>query len=107
MLFIGPAILNGHIPSFDESGLAQALAERSDKVCGAGGRRAPEKTNHRHCRLLPPSAPYLDREQQAAATNQCDELTPLHVRHGDFLPYALSAPPTGPCARFFGTSACH
>jgi hypothetical protein len=52
MLFIGPAILNRHIPSFDESGIAQALAERSDKVCGAGGRRAPEKTNHRHCRLL-------------------------------------------------------
>ena len=30
-------------------------------------------------------------EQQAAATEQCDELTPLHVRHGDFLPYALLA----------------
>src|SRR5262249_3377031 len=25
---------------------------------------------------------------------------------GDFLPYALSAPPTGPCARFSTTSAC-
>jgi len=34
--------------------------------------------------------------------DQCDELT-LHVRHGDFLPYAVSAPPTGPWARFSGT----
>jgi hypothetical protein len=32
-----------------------------------------------------------------------DEFAPLHVRHGDFLPYALSAPPTDPCARFSGT----
>jgi tripartite-type tricarboxylate transporter receptor subunit TctC len=30
-----------------------------------------------------------------------DKLAPLHVRHRDFLPYALSAPPTGPCARPF------
>jgi hypothetical protein len=27
--------------------------------------------------------------------------------NGDFILYALSAPPAGPCGRFFGTSACH
>jgi hypothetical protein len=25
------------------------------------------------------------------AADQCDELAPFHVEHGDFLPYALSA----------------
>jgi hypothetical protein len=51
-VIVCPAILNRHILSFDESGLVQALSERSDKVRGAGGRRASEKTNDRHRRLL-------------------------------------------------------
>jgi hypothetical protein len=51
---------------------------------------------------------YLTKEQQKARTaEERDELAPLHARHGDFLPYALSAPPAGPCARLSGTSACH
>jgi hypothetical protein len=32
------------------------------------------------------------------AAEQRDELAPLHVEHGDFLPYALSEPPTSPCS---------
>jgi hypothetical protein len=64
-------------------------------------------SDDRHRRLLPPRAPYLDREQQAAATEQCDELTPLHVRHGDFLPYALSARRPTRALGFPAPSACH
>jgi hypothetical protein len=48
-----------------------------------------EDANGRHLRLLPSRALHLCRKQQPAATEQCDELTPLHVEHGDFLPYAL------------------
>src|SRR5262249_40024889 len=51
-------------------------------------RFAVKEPDHRPCRLLPSRALHLGREQQTAATEQCDELTPLHVRHGDFLPYA-------------------
>jgi hypothetical protein len=35
-----------------------------------------------------------------------DELTPFKVEHGDFLPDALSAPPTVPC-QSSAASACH
>jgi hypothetical protein len=39
-------------------------------------------------RLLRPCAPHLGREQQTAASDQSNELTPFYVEHGDFLPYA-------------------
>src|SRR5215470_7081382 len=41
------------------------------------------------------------------ATEQRDEVAPLHVEHGDFSPYALSAPPKGWCARTFAPPVCH
>ena len=37
MVIVGPAILNRHILSFDESGLVQTLAERSDEAVGRFG----------------------------------------------------------------------
>src|SRR6266540_3974638 len=40
------------------------------------------------------------------AAEQRDECAPLHMRHGDFLPYALSAPLTGPCAQSSAPPAC-
>jgi hypothetical protein len=52
MVIVCPARLNRHILSFDESGLVQALAEGSDKVRRAGGRRAPEKPDHNLRRRL-------------------------------------------------------
>src|SRR6516162_400966 len=48
--------------------------------------------------LLRPRALHLGREQQAATPDQANELTPCNVGHGDFLPDALSARPTGPCS---------
>src|SRR5262249_60701820 len=47
-----------------------------------------------HGRLLPPRAPHLGRKQQAAATEQCNELTPLAVEHRGLPPLCV-APPTG------------
>ena len=47
-------------------------------------------------RLLPPRALHLGREQQTAAPDEDNEFAPLDVEHGDFLPCALSAPPTDP-----------
>jgi hypothetical protein len=41
------------------------------------------------------------------AAEQRDERAAVHVEHGDILPDALISPPTDPCARFSGTSACH
>src|SRR5262249_56898459 len=35
-----------------------------------------------------------------SAAEQRDERAAFHVEHGDFLPDALSQPPTGPCSLF-------
>jgi hypothetical protein len=47
ILIVGPAILHGDVMALDESGLVQALPERTDKVRGAGRHRSAEKTDHR------------------------------------------------------------
>src|SRR5262249_27623484 len=57
----------------------------------------------RHDHADPPPAPAVlrpprERPRRSDAAEQRDELAPFHVEHGDFLPYALSAPLTGPCA---------
>jgi hypothetical protein len=68
--------------------------------------QAVQKPHYRHRRLLRARTPHLGREQQTAPADQGNELTPLWVEHGDFLPYALLAPPTGPFGRFTARSAC-
>src|SRR5262245_46457082 len=99
VLPLRPAVLDRHVLALEVAGLLQALTECGHHRYVAVRRCTVEECDHRHRRLPPPPAPYLDREQQAAPTEQCDELPPLHVRHGEFLPYALSAPPTGPRAQ--------
>jgi hypothetical protein len=43
----------------------------------------------------------LRRERpRGSAAEQRDERATFYVEHGDFLPDALSAPPTGPCSVF-------
>src|SRR5262245_25178880 len=101
-----PTVFDNDVLALDEACFLQALAEGCHEVRGVSERGVPQETNNRHRRLLPSRALHLGREQQAAATEQCDELTPLHVRHGDFLPYALLAPPTGPCAQSSAPPAC-
>src|SRR5262249_39503353 len=94
-----PVIFDRDVLTIHVTGLVQATAE-SRHLWSERLRRLPiQEPDHRHRRMLPARALHLGREQQAAATEQCDELTPLHVRHGAFLPYALSAPPTGPRAQ--------
>src|SRR5262245_17378651 len=51
-----------------------------------------QKSDHRHRRLLTSRALHLGREQQAAATEQCNELTPLAIEHRGLPPLcAISA----------------
>src|SRR5215471_11028969 len=49
---------------------------------GLAGGPTAEKADHRHGRLLPPRALHLHREQQTAAADQANELTPRCVEHG-------------------------
>src|SRR5215471_13706813 len=49
---------------------------------GLAGGPTAEKADHRHSRLLPPRALHLHREQQTAAADQANELTPRCVEHG-------------------------
>src|SRR5262249_22002672 len=98
-----PAVLDNDIAALDEAALLETAAKRLQQVHRILGRTRAHESDHRHCRLLPSRALHLDREQQTAAPAQSNELTPLLVRHGDFLPYASSAPPTDPCTRFSGT----
>src|SRR5437764_12365219 len=89
------AVFIGNVLAFDVSELAQGLPE------GLPHRRVVKDADARDFRrLLRPRASHLGREQQAAAPDQGNELTPRRVEHGDFLPDALSALPTGPCLVF-------
>src|SRR5262249_19068800 len=60
-------------------GVSKALPERGHKVGPLGGGAGVNEPNPQHCRLLPSRAFHLGREQQTAATEQCNELTPLAV----------------------------
>jgi hypothetical protein len=73
-LIVGPAILDGDVLPLDESGLVQALPERTDKVHGAGRRRGAEESNHRRRRLL---CPRRERPSRRSA-EQRYEFAPLH-----------------------------
>src|SRR5262249_55435674 len=74
------------------------------------GQRKQRHSRHRRCRNTPPAMrpqvrgqpPGRDREVRGVAVfwpySQLNVYCPFHVEHGDFLPYALSAPLTGPYA---------
>src|SRR5262249_5026704 len=47
------------------------------------------------------------RPRNRRAAEQRYELATLHVEHGGLPPLSAISPPTDPCARFSGTSACH
>src|SRR5262249_57094579 len=50
--------------------------------------------------------PRCKRPRRRRAAEQRYEVAPFHVEHADFLPNALSAPPTGPCAQSSAPPAC-
>src|SRR5262249_61556530 len=71
------AVLIGDVLAFDVSELAQGLPE------GLPHRRVVKDADARDFgRLLPPRALHLDREQQTAASDQRNELTPCHAGQG-------------------------
>jgi hypothetical protein len=85
---LSPAERDMHVLALDIASLAQALSE-----CRLDGRRFTRRSytqepDYRHRRLSRTRAPHFGREQQTAASDQSNELTPFYVEHGDFLPYA-------------------
>jgi hypothetical protein len=82
---IAPAIesLKGRADAaFNIAGFTQSVVERADKVHKQVRRCTIDETDHRHRQLLRLSEPHLGREQQTAATGQCNKLTPSDVGHG-------------------------
>jgi hypothetical protein len=75
MLIVGPAILDSDVLALDESGLVQALSERTDKRLGAGRRRGAKETDHRHRRLLR----LRNERPRGRAAEKRDEIAPLHL----------------------------
>src|SRR5262245_49335506 len=73
------------------AGVFQTLAKCAQLVRQCVGRSGVKKSDHRHRWLLPSRALHLGREQQAAATEQCNELTPLAVEHRGLPPPCASA----------------
>jgi len=69
-----------------------------------GGERRQQADERLTCRLL---RARRERPRDGRAAEQRDELAPLHVEHGGLPPLCAIRPPTDPCARFSGTSACH
>jgi 2-polyprenyl-6-methoxyphenol hydroxylase-like FAD-dependent oxidoreductase len=71
-LIVRPALLDLHVLALDESGLVQALAERQHDMRERLGRRATEKSDDRHRRLLgarrerPHSRPAEQRDEVAS-----------------------------------------
>src|SRR5262249_59544869 len=70
------------IPALNVAGFGQPFAESSHDICPRLGRTCAEISDQRHCRLLPPRALRLHREQQTAAAEQANELAPRCVGHG-------------------------
>src|SRR5262249_17236825 len=97
VLTLSPAIFDRHVLALDIAGVLEALAECAHTVRKRVRRCTAEEPDHRHGRLL---CARRERPRGCRAAEQRDEFAPLHVRHGDFLPYALSALPADPCARF-------
>src|SRR5262245_40757074 len=83
VLVLRPAILDHDILALDVAGFANALPECGQIACTISKRRAAEKSDHRHRRLL---RARRKRPRGRAAGDQRDELPPLNAGHGDFLP---------------------
>src|SRR5262245_8445564 len=88
---IHPPVVDRDVAALNKARFIEAGPEADHAGRIACWRSTAEEPNHRHRRLLPPRALHLDREQQAAAPDQGNELTPLRVEHGRTTsPYAPS-----------------
>jgi hypothetical protein len=81
VLAVRVAVFDRHVAAFGMTGFAQAFAECGEEMGELGRRGAVQISNHRH-RLL---RARRERPSRRAA-EQSDELWPLQVEHGDFLP---------------------
>src|SRR5262249_58980978 len=81
-LLAAPAVIDLDVLSFDIARFAKALAKCCQRAGLRGGSALGEKANHPDGRLLPPRALHLHCEQQTAAADQGNELTPRRVEHG-------------------------
>src|SRR5262249_33534910 len=88
-------------PRTPTTGIAGCCACAASGQAAAAPPTAAKNFRPRHRRLLLRAR--RERPSRRSAAEQRDEAAPPHSGHGDFLPYAVSAPPTGPCARFSGT----
>src|SRR5439155_991216 len=68
-------VFDRNVLALDEASFFQALAERGDEVRGFGERRAAEKPDHRHHRLL---RTRRERPRYGGAAEQRDELAAFH-----------------------------
>src|SRR5262249_45575502 len=89
----------------ERAGVVRAWAERAKTARPRVRRCAAEYPDHRHRRQLPSRALHLDREQQTAATDQCDKLTPLAVEHRGLPPLCVTSAVDRPVRSVFRTSS--
>jgi hypothetical protein len=83
VLVLRPAILDHDILALDVAGFANALPECGQIACTISKRRAAEKSDHRHRRLL---RARRERPRGCSAAEQRYELAASHAEHGDFPP---------------------
>src|SRR4029077_18360968 len=74
-LIVGPAVFDCDILALYEARFLQALAERGHEVRRVGGRRAADKPDHWHRRLLRARRKW---PSSSRAAEQRDELAPPH-----------------------------
>src|SRR5262249_27637421 len=85
--FVGPAKLDDDVLTLDPPQVAQTCPQYLDPRGPSGSGPETQVSNPLHPRrLLPSRALHLGREQQSTASDQSNELTPLHVEHGDVSP---------------------
>jgi hypothetical protein len=76
ILVFRPSIFDRQVATFDIADFAQSLMESTQPGGVTLGRCAVEKSDHRHCRLL---RARRERPRGYRATEQTNELAPLHV----------------------------
>jgi hypothetical protein len=92
VLALCPAELNCHVLALDEPIVFQTNAERGDEPREWTRRRAVEKSNHRHGRLL---RACRKRPHDNPAAEERDELAPLHGSQSLLAPKAQDLSPVG------------
>src|SRR6266496_2483672 len=98
-----PAVFDCDILAFDIARFCKTFGEGGDERTKILRRRLMKKA---HDGFRHPLRLRRKRPRSSRAADKRDELTSLDVEHGDFLPYALSAPPTGPVRSILRTPTC-